>query len=150
QWQTIPETDVPLIADMSSDILSRQMDFNRFALIYAGVQKNMGAAGATMVAVRKSMLGKVTRKIPSILDYKLHIENGSMLNTPPVFAVYISMLTLRWLKGQGGVAAIEKINAIIVALLYDEIYHSPLFRRNDAKEDRSRMNVTFTIDKPEL
>jgi phosphoserine aminotransferase len=150
QWHTTPETDVPLIADMSSDILSRQMDFNRYALIYAGVQKNMGAAGATMVAVRKSILGKITRKVPSIMDYKLHIENGSMLNTPPVFAVYISMLTLRWLKGQGGVAAIEKINNKKAALLYDEIDHNPLFRGNVAKEDRSKMNVTFTIDKPEL
>ncbi|WP_232826857.1 3-phosphoserine/phosphohydroxythreonine transaminase [Chitinophaga deserti] len=150
QWHTMPQTDVPVVADMSSDILSRQMDFNRFALIYAGVQKNMGAAGATMVAVRKSMLGKISRQIPSILNYKNHIENGSMLNTPPVFAVYISMLTLRWLKGQGGVAAIEQINNKKAALLYDEIDHNPLFRGNVAKEDRSKMNVTFTIDKPEL
>ncbi|MGX5820112.1 3-phosphoserine/phosphohydroxythreonine transaminase [Chitinophaga lutea] len=150
QWQSIPQTDVPLVADMSSDILSRQMDFNRFSLIYAGAQKNMGAAGATMVAIRKSVLGKVTRKIPSILDYQLHIDNASMLNTPPVFAVYISMLTLRWLKSQGGLAVIEQLNDRKAALLYDEIDHNPLFRGNVAKEDRSKMNVTFTIDKPEL
>ena len=150
QWQSTPETHVPLIADMSSDILSRQMDFNKYALIYAGAQKNMGAAGTTMVAVRKSLLGSVTRKIPGILDYRLHVENGSMLNTPPVFAVYISMLTLRWLKGQGGLPAIEKLNNKKAALLYDEIDHNPLFRGNVVKEDRSKMNVTFTIDKPEL
>lgn len=150
QFHQIPATSVPMVADMSSDILSRQMDFNKFSLIYAGVQKNMGAAGATMVAVRKSILGKADRKIPSILDYRLHIENASMLNTPPVFAVYITMLTLRWLKGQGGVAAIEKINNKKAALLYDEIDHNPLFRGNVMKEDRSKMNVTFTIDKPEL
>lgn len=150
QWQQIPQVDVPLIGDMSSDILSRQMDFNKFSLIYAGVQKNMGAAGATMVAVRKSILGKVTRKIPTILDYRNHVENGSMLNTPPVFSVYISMLTLRWLKDQGGAAAMEKLNEKKAALLYDEIDQNPLFRGTVAKEDRSRMNVCFIMDKPEL
>jgi phosphoserine aminotransferase len=150
QWQKIPETDVPLVADMSSDIMSRQLDFNRFSLIYAGVQKNMGAAGTTMVAVRKSILGKVNRKIPSILDYRNHVENGSMLNTPPVFAIYISMLTLRWLRDQGGVAGIEKINEKKAAFLYNEIDHNPLFRGTVAKEDRSRMNVSFIMDKPEL
>ncbi|NML35764.1 3-phosphoserine/phosphohydroxythreonine transaminase [Chitinophaga sp. G-6-1-13] len=150
QWHMTPVTDVPLIADMSSDIMSRSMDFNKYSLIYAGVQKNMGAAGATMVAIRKSMLGKVTRKIPAILDYKNHIDNGSMLNTPPVFAVYISMLTLRWLKEQGGIPAIEKINQKKAALLYDEIDHNPLFRGTVAKEDRSLMNACFIMDKPEM
>lgn len=150
QWQHIPAVDVPLIGDMSSDILSRQMDFNKFSLIYAGVQKNMGAAGVTMVAVRKSILGKVTRKIPTILDYRNHIENGSMLNTPPVFSIYISMLTLRWLRDQGGAAAMEKMNEKKAALLYDEIDQNPLFRGTVAKEDRSRMNVCFIMDKPEL
>ncbi|WPQ64621.1 3-phosphoserine/phosphohydroxythreonine transaminase [Chitinophaga sancti] len=150
QWQHIPETEVPLIGDMSSDILSRQMDFNKFSLIYAGVQKNMGAAGVTMVAVRKSILGKVTRKLPTILDYRNHIENGSMLNTPPVFSIYISMLTLRWLRDQGGAAGIEKLNEKKAAFLYDEIDHNPLFRGTVAKEDRSRMNVCFIMDKPEL
>jgi phosphoserine aminotransferase len=150
QWQMTPVTDVPLIADMSSDILSRSMDFNKYSLIYAGVQKNMGAAGATMVAIRKSLLGKVSRKIPAILDYRNHIDNGSMLNTPPVFAVYISMLTLRWLKEQGGVTAIEKINEKKAALLYDEIDHNPLFRGTVVKEDRSKMNACFIMDKPEM
>ncbi|RFM34805.1 3-phosphoserine/phosphohydroxythreonine transaminase [Chitinophaga silvisoli] len=150
QWQQLPEVDVPLVGDMSSDILSRQMDFNKFSLIYAGVQKNMGAAGVTMVAVRKSILGKVTRKIPTILDYRNHVENGSMLNTPPVFSIYISMLTLRWLRDQGGAAAMEKLNEKKAALLYDEIDQNPLFRGTVAKEDRSRMNVCFIMDKPEL
>ena len=150
QWQKIPDTDVPLVADMSSDIMSRKLDFNKFSLIYAGVQKNMGAAGTTMVAVRKSMLGKVNRKIPSILDYRNHIENGSMLNTPPVFAIYISMLTLRWLRDQGGTAGIEKLNEKKASFLYNEIDHNPLFRGTVAREDRSRMNVSFIMDKPEL
>jgi len=150
QWHKIPETTVPLVADMSSDILSRPMDFNKFSLIYAGAQKNMGAAGTTLVAVRKSILGKVSRKIPTILDYRNHIENGSMLNTPPVFAIYISMLTLRWLKDQGGAAAMEKQNEKKAALLYSEIDQNPLFRGTVQKEDRSRMNVSFIMDKPEL
>lgn len=150
QWQKIPETTVPLIADMSSDILSRSMDFNKFSLIYAGAQKNMGAAGTTLVAVRKSILGKVSRKIPSIMDYRNHVENGSMLNTPPVFAIYISMLTLRWLKEQGGAAAMEKLNEKKAALLYNEIDQNPLFRGTVQKEDRSRMNVSFIMDKPEM
>ncbi len=135
---------------MSSDILSRSMDFNKFSLIYAGAQKNMGAAGTTLVAVRKSILGKVTRKIPTILDYRNHIENGSMLNTPPVFAIYISMLTLRWLKEQGGAAAMEIQNEKKAALLYSEIDQNPLFRGTVQKEDRSRMNVSFIMDKPDL
>ncbi|ASZ14840.1 3-phosphoserine/phosphohydroxythreonine transaminase [Chitinophaga pendula] len=150
QWQSFPDSEIPVVIDMSSDILSRQVNYNKFSLIYAGVQKNMGAAGATMVAVRKSMLGKVSRNIPSILDYRLHIENGSMLNTPPVFAIYISMLTLRWLKEQGGAPAMEKLNNKKAALLYDEIDQNPLFRGTVAKEDRSKMNICFIMDKPEM
>ena len=111
QWHQLPyDCGVPLVADMSSDILSRQLDFNKFDLTYAGAQKNMGAAGVNIVVVNKNILGKVSRAIPSILDYRNHIKEGSMMNTPPVFAVYVAMLTLRWLKQQGGVAAIEKIN----------------------------------------
>ena len=104
QWHTIPDTEAPLVADMSSDILSRHMDFNRFDLIYAGAQKNMGIAGVNLVVVNKNILGRVNRKIPTILDYRNHIENGSMLNTPPVFAIYVCMLTLRWVKKIGGVS----------------------------------------------
>src|SRR5690606_13701044 len=106
QIKDFPETDCPLICDMSSDIFSRQMDFSKFDIIYAGAQKNMGPAGATMVAVKESALGKVDRAIPSMLDYSVHAEKESMFNTPPVFAVYVSMLTLEWLKNLGGVAAI--------------------------------------------
>jgi phosphoserine aminotransferase len=150
QMHHIPETSIPLVADMSSDILSRVMDFSRFALIYAGAQKNIGAAGVNLVVVRKDILGKINRKLPSMMDYRLHIEAGSMLNTPPVFAVYVCLLTLRWLKSKGGVAAIEKINEQKAGLLYDTLDSLPLFRPPVAKEDRSRMNVVFIIEDTRL
>lgn len=146
EWQQIPDSPVPLVADMSSDILSRDIDFNRFGLIYAGAQKNIGAAGVTLVAVRKSILGKVNRAIPAIMDYRVHIKNGSMYNTPPVFAIYTCLLVLRWLKEQGGVSAIEKLNMAKAQLLYDEIDENPLFKGTVAKEDRSRMNVCFVME----
>lgn len=146
----VPETTVPLVADMSSDILSRVMDFNRFDLIYAGAQKNIGAAGVNMVVVNKNILGRVKRQLPSMMDYRKHIENGSMLNTPPVFAIYVCMLTLRWLKEQGGVAAIEKINNQKAALLYDTLDSIPVFKPTVDKADRSKMNVVFVMDNPEL
>lgn len=149
QWHQIPQANVPLVADMSSDIFSREMDYNRFALIYAGAQKNMGPAGTTLVVVRKSILGKVSRPLPTMLDYRLHIENGSLLNTPPVFAIYISMLTLRWLKAQG-IQTVEKHNAEKAALLYGEIDKNPLFKGTVAKEDRSHMNVCFVMEQPAL
>jgi phosphoserine aminotransferase len=145
----IPETDVPLVADMSSDILSRSMDFNRFSLIYAGAQKNIGAAGVNIVIADKNILGKTKRKIPSMMDYRQHIEHGSMLNTPPVFAVYVCLLTLRWLKKTGGVAAIEKLNLEKAGLLYDALDASPLFKPTVDKEDRSLMNVVFVMDDAE-
>jgi phosphoserine aminotransferase len=150
QMHAIPETSVPLVADMSSDILSRVMDFNRFALIYAGAQKNMGAAGVNMVVVRKDILGKVNRPLPTMMDYREHIAAGSLLNTPPVFAIYVCMLTLRWLKAQGGVPAIEAINNKKAGLLYDTLDKLPLFRPTVAKEDRSNMNVVFIMDDPAL
>ncbi|RYG30251.1 MAG: 3-phosphoserine/phosphohydroxythreonine transaminase, partial [Chitinophagaceae bacterium] len=124
QWQDLGlfyNAGVPLVADMSSDIMSRSTDFNKFDVIYAGAQKNAGAAGVTIVIVNKNILGKVDRHIPAMLDYRNHYSNGSMLNTPPVFAVYVSMLTLRWLKSIGGVGEIEKINNRKAALLYDTI-----------------------------
>jgi phosphoserine aminotransferase len=150
QMHAIPDTDVPLVADMSSDILSHVMDFNRFDLIYAGAQKNIGAAGVNVLIVKKDILGKVDRKLPSMMDYRQHIEAGSLLNTPPVFAIYICMLTLRWLKEQGGVAAIEKINERKASLLYDTLDSLPVFRLTVSKEDRSRMNVVFVMDNPDL
>jgi phosphoserine aminotransferase len=150
QMHFVPDTKVPLVADMSSDILSREMDFNRFDLIYAGAQKNIGAAGVNLVIVKKDILGRVTRKLPTMMDYRQHIDAGSLLNTPPVFAIYVCMLTLRWLKAQGGVAAIEKINDQKAGLLYDTLDSLPLFRPTVDKADRSKMNVVFVIDDAEL
>jgi phosphoserine aminotransferase len=141
---------VPLVADMSSDILSRSLDFNKFDFIYAGAQKNAGAAGVTIVIVNKNILGKVQRHIPSMLDYRNHITNDSMFNTPPVFAVYVSMLTLRWLKNLGGVTEIEKINNQKAALLYQTIDSLPVFKGTVAKEDRSKMNVCFVAENEKL
>ena len=145
QWQKIPAVSIPLVGDMSSDIFSRVIDFNAFDLIYAGAQKNMGPAGVNLVVVNKNTLGKIKRPIPTIMDYRNHIKDGSMMNTPPVFAVYVCMLTLRWLKEQGGVAAIEKLNDEKAALLYSEIDSNPLFIGTVAKEDRSKMNVCFVM-----
>ena len=151
QWHTIPyDCGVPLVADMSSDILSRQLEFNKFDLIYAGAQKNMGAAGVNLVVVNKNILGKVNRTIPTILDYRNHIAEGSMLNTPPVFAVYVVMLTLQWLKDQGGVTAIEKKNNEKATLFYNTLDALPVFKGPVAKEDRSKMNAVFVMDNPGL
>lgn len=150
EMHSIPQTNVPLIADMSSDILSTVMDFNKFSLIYAGAQKNVGAAGVNILVIDKNIVGLAGRKLPTMMDYKNHIENGSMLNTPPVFAVYVCMLTLRWLKKIGGVAAIEKINDQKASLLYNTLDALPMFNLPVAKEDRSKMNVVFTISDPEV
>ncbi|MFT3979622.1 MAG: 3-phosphoserine/phosphohydroxythreonine transaminase [Ferruginibacter sp.] len=145
QWQQIPFCSNPMVADMSSDIFSRVLDFNKFDLIYAGAQKNMGPAGVNLVIVNKNILGKVKRAIPTIMDYRNHINEGSMLNTPPVFAVYVCLLTLRWLKETGGIAAVEKLNIEKAALLYNAIDESDLFVGNVVKEDRSKMNVCFVM-----
>ena len=151
QWQKMPyDCGVPLVADMSSDILSRSLDFNKFDIIYAGAQKNMGAAGVNLVVVNKNILGKVTKPIPSILDYRNHIKEGSMMNTPPVFAVYVVMLTLRWLKNLGGVAAIERINNKKAELFYSTLDSLPVFKGVVAKEDRSDMNAVFVMEDPAL
>ena len=150
QWQTIPTTSNSLVADMSSDIMSRVLNFNTFDLIYAGAQKNMGAAGVNIVIVNKNILGKIKRAIPTIMDYRNHIAEESMLNTPPVFAVYVCMLTLRWVKAQGGVAVLEKLNNAKAALLYKEIDENNLFVGTAAKEDRSKMNVCFVMKDPSL
>jgi phosphoserine aminotransferase len=151
QWHNIPyQEKVPLVADMSSDIFSRQLDFNRFGLIYAGAQKNAGAAGATLVVVNPDLLGKTDRNIPSILDYRLHIKEGSMLNTPPVFAVYVVLLTMRWLKKQGGIGAMEKRNEQKSDLLYQTLESIPLFHLPVSRESRSKMNVVFTFKDPSL
>ena len=145
QIKDFPDCDIPLVCDMSSDIFSRTLDFSKFGLIYAGAQKNMGPAGTTLVVVREDILGKVSRKIPSMMDYKVHISKGSMFNTPPVFPVYASMLNLEWLKNLGGIAAIEKENEKKAQLIYSEIDLNPLFNGFAAKADRSTMNATFTL-----
>lgn len=145
QIQQFPESPIPLVCDMSSDIFSRQLNFSKFDLIYAGAQKNMGPAGTTLVVIKKSILGKTGRAIPNILNYQMHIDKESMYNTPSVYAVYVSMLTLRWLKNLGGIPAIEKINQAKAQLLYNEIDRNPLFTGYANKEDRSSMNATFNM-----
>jgi len=145
QWHSYPQVHVPLIGDMSSDIFCRPTPFHQFDLIYAGAQKNMGAAGVTMVVVKKSILGKTNRNIPAILDYQKHIEAGSLLNTPPVFSIYVSLLTLRWIEKEGGLVEMEKRNTAKAKLLYDTIDASEHFYCPIAKEDRSIMNAVFFL-----
>ena len=150
QIKDFPKSTIPMVCDMSSDIFSRKLDFTQFDLIYAGAQKNMGPAGTTLVVVKEDILGKVSRKIPSMMDYKVHISKGSMFNTPPVFPVYVSMLTMEWLKNLGGIEAIEKENEKKARLIYSEIDLNPLFKGFAAKEDRSFMNATFTLTNENL
>ncbi len=149
QMKSFPKTDVPVVCDMSSDIFSRTLDFSQFDLIYAGAQKNMGPAGTTLVVVKEEILGQSGRAIPSILDYEKHIKADSMYNTPAVFPIYASLLTLQWLKKIGGIAAIEKINEAKAALLYAEIDRNPLFKGTAATADRSNMNATFLLKNQE-
>ena len=144
------KSPVPMVCDMSSDIFSRVFDVADFGIIYAGAQKNMGPAGTTLVIVKDDILGKSGRKIPAMFNYQTQIEGGSMYNTPPVFAIYVSMLTLKWLKAKGGVAAMEKENEAKASVLYEEIDRNPLFKAVAAEEDRSYMNVCFVMENPEL
>ena len=151
QWHRLPyDCGVSLVADMCSDILSRVLDFNKFDLIYASAQKNLGAAGVNIVIVNKNILGKVNRAIPTILDYRNHIKEESMLNTPPVFAIYVAMLMLRWIKNKGGVAAMEVLNNEKAKLFYDTLDSLPVFTGPVAKEDRSKMNAVFIMKDVEL
>jgi phosphoserine aminotransferase len=145
QLQSMPEVNCPLIGDMSSDILSRPIDVSKFDVIYAGAQKNMGPAGVTVVIVNKEALGKVERTIPTMLDYRTHIEKGSSFNTPPVFPIYVSMLTMRWVKNNGGVKAMEQKNKAKANLIYGEIDRNSCFSGTAAQEDRSLMNATFVL-----
>lgn len=142
--------NVPLVADMSSDIFSRPIDVSKYSLIYAGAQKNLGPAGVTLVIVKPDILGKIERKIPSMLDYKIHIKNNSLYNTPPVYAIYASFMTLQWLKSIGGLKEIDKCNEAKAKLLYDEIDRNSLFNGTVEKDSRSRMNVCFLAKTPEL
>ncbi len=145
QMKTFPEVDTLMVCDMSSDIFSRQLDFSKFDVIYAGAQKNMGPAGVTLVVVKKEILGKTGRDIPSYLDWSLHIAKESMFNTPPVFPVYASLLTLQHLENNGGIAAAEARNEAKAKLLYDEIDSNPNFECFCVPEDRSLMNVSFKL-----
>ena len=150
QWHQYPQIGIPLVADMSSDIFSRQTDFTKFSLIYAGAQKNMGAAGVNLVVVKKEVLGKIQRKIPTIMNYQKHIEAGSLMNTPPVFAVYVSMLTLRWILANGGLIEMGKRSVEKAELLYNTLDSLPVFKATVAKEDRSQMNAVFFLTNPSL
>lgn len=145
QIKAFPDSPVPMVADMSSDIFSREMDFSKFSIIYAGAQKNMGPAGTVLVVIKEDVLGKVSRQIPSMIDYRMHLEKDSMFNTPPVFSVYVSMLTLKWLNELGGIKAIEARNNKKAEIIYNEIDRNPLFTGFAAKEDRSVMNATFNL-----
>jgi phosphoserine aminotransferase len=150
QMKEFPEFDGVNVCDMSSDIFSRQLDFSKFDLIYAGAQKNMGPAGTTLIVIKEEILGNVERVIPSMLNYKTHLSKDSMFNTPAVFPIYVSMLTLEWLKDLGGIPFIEKANNKKAELIYNEIDRNPLFKGFTVKEDRSTMNATFTLSDESL
>jgi len=149
QMQNFPDSPVPMICDMSSDIFSRKIDFSAFSLIYAGAQKNMGPAGTTLVVVKKEILNQVSRHIPTMLDYNTHINKGSMFNTPSVFAVYGCLQTLKWIDGQG-LEEIENYNNIKADLIYSEIDQNDMFEGTTAIEDRSIMNATFVLKEERL
>ena len=146
QMKEFPSSPVPVVCDMSSDIFSKPINVSDFDLIYAGAQKNMGPAGATLYIIKKDIYGRSGRKIPSYLDLQIHADKESMFNTPPVFSTYVSMLTLRWLKSNGGVEWIAGVNQAKADLLYNEIDRNPLFSGVAAKEDRSNMNATFILN----
>lgn len=146
---SFPECPVPLICDMSSDIFSRPFDASKFDMIYAGAQKNMGPAGTTLVIIKKSLMEKANAGVPTMLNYKVHADNGSMYNTPSVFAIFVCMHTLRWVKSLG-LEAMEQRNKAKADLLYAEIDRNPLFTGTVVPEDRSRMNVNFVLTRPEL
>lgn len=145
QFKDFPKADIPVVCDMSSDIFSRPLDIEKFDLIYAGAQKNMGPAGTTLYIVNKDVLGKSGRDIPAILDLEVHDGKDSIYNTPSVYAVYVSKLVLEWIKKNGGLKGMEERNAEKAELLYNEIDRNPLFEAVAAEEDRSHMNVTFVL-----
>jgi len=146
QMKRFPSPPSLMVCDMSSDIFSKKLNIIDFDLIYAGAQKNLGPAGTTLVIVKDEILGKNNRQIPTMIDYKTHINKESMFNTPPVFSIYVCMLTLEWLKKNGGINWIEKLNIQKADLLYNEIDRNPLFKGSASKEDRSNMNVTFLLN----
>ncbi len=140
------DSPIPLVADMSSDIFSRPIDVSKYGLIYGGAQKNLAPAGVTFVIVKDELLGKVSRTIPTMLDYRTHIKEGSMFNTPPVVPIYAALQTLKWLKGLGGLSVMQQMNQEKAALLYDEIDRNKLFKGTAAAEDRSLMNICFVMN----
>lgn len=150
QFHEIPNVSIPLVCDMSSDIFSKKIDIEKYDLIYAGAQKNLGPAGVTLVIIRKDICGKIDRVIPSMIDYRNHIENNSMYNTPPVLPIYASMLTLEWLKEMGGVEKIAELNDQKAQLLYSVIDKSEIYSGHALKEDRSKMNVCFRLPNEQL
>ncbi|WP_185853519.1 3-phosphoserine/phosphohydroxythreonine transaminase [Blattabacterium cuenoti] len=150
QMKIFPKTSVPIVCDMSSDIFSRELNFCQFSLIYASAQKNVSSAGMTIVIVKKDILGKIKKNIPSYMDYKIHIQNKSILNTPNVFSIYTSMLTLEWIQNKGGLSILEIENEHKAKLLYDEIDKNNLFENKIHKEDRSNMNVSFFLKDQKL
>lgn len=150
QWLNVPKTSIPLIADASSDILSKEINITDYGLLYAGAQKNLGPAGVTLVIIKKDIIGKSKRILPKIFDYNEHVNAKSLYNTPPVFAIYVMLLNLRWLQKSGGVTYIEKLNFSKADLLYRELDSNPLFIGHSVKEDRSIMNITFRITQPGL
>ena len=143
QFQKFPDVDVPIICDMSSDMFSRPFDASKFGMIYAGAQKNLGPAGVTLVIIKKDWIGRSGRTMPTMLNYQTHIEKDSMYNTPPVFPIYVLMLTLRWIQEKGGLAGVEKANKSKARLIYNEIDSNPCFEGTVDKKDRSLMNVCF-------
>lgn len=150
QMKSFPDSPIPVVCDMSSDIFSRPVDVSKFDVIYAGAQKNMGPAGVTLVIIKNDILKEVQRVVPTMLKYQTHIEGDSLYNTPPVFSIYVCMATLEWLKSIGGVAAIEKINQQKADLFYGEVDSNPMFRGTCAEEDRSHMNACFLLQNPSL
>ena len=145
QIKEFKNSPIPVICDMSSDIFSRELDFSKFDLIYAGAQKNLGPAGATLVIIKNSVVADVSREIPSMMDYKIHMDKSSVFNTPPVFSVYVSLLNMRWLKNNGGIKKIEEVNEAKAKILYSEIDINPLFKGHANEDDRSIMNATFNL-----
>lgn len=149
QYHTFPDISKPIVCDMSSDFMSRPIPFEKFGLMYAGAQKNIGTAGTTCVIIRKDMLERtVKRPVPTILNYKTFVKERSIYNTPPIFAIYVAMLTMRWIKAQGGLVAMEKHNTEKAAILYNAIDQNPLFTGSVVAEDRSQMNVCFVANQP--
>ncbi len=149
QFSELPDTEIPLVGDASSDFLSRPMDINKFDVLYAGAQKNLGPAGVTVVIVKKEIVGQFERAIPTMLNYQTHINKGSAFNTPPVFPIYVSMLTMRWLKSLGGLDVMQKMNQEKAGILYEEIDRNPLFKGVADPNDRSLMNATFVCNQEE-